>query len=146
MVGSAWMSALLDSLDSVMTCAVAFTAMALAGTPLADLTVLQWRTLVVAEHGVRVGALAEALGVSFPSASKLVKRLVSRGYVVLVRDEVDSRVRVVTVTPEGALLREQVREHRRRLFATAIEDLEVTISEPCAREIVKLGAAVSDIR
>src|SRR5581483_1671575 len=72
-------SPLLDALERLSVGIVGVTSAVFAGDPPIDLTLLQWRTLVVAteaENGLRISELAARVGASLPSASRLVERLV----------------------------------------------------------------------
>jgi len=68
-----------------------------------DLTLSQWRALVVLaeEDGQHVGDLADRLGISLPSASRLVRRLERRGLVSAERDENDRRATRLNLLPSG---------------------------------------------
>jgi DNA-binding MarR family transcriptional regulator len=97
-------------LEDIATASVALTARAI-GTVAADLTVLQWRALVVTaadEGGVSVGELAERVGLRPSAASRLVGRLVDRGLVMAHREDADRRIRCLRLTPAGRRLHRQV--------------------------------------
>lgn len=114
---------LADSLDRIAYSIVAITARALQEVAGPELTFLGWRVLVVVgEAGapIRLGAVAARLGLSAPSASKLVRRLERRGLVMLARDEVDRRGLVIALTPEGRHIREAVIRRRRRVLEESI--------------------------
>ena len=48
-----------------------------------------------------VGEIAEALGVTVPTVTVCVGKLVKKGYVTKTRSERDARVTIVELTPEG---------------------------------------------
>lgn len=103
-----------------MTCGVALTAVSLSASSLSDLTLLQWRALRVAERSVRVTEMADALNISLPSTSKIIKRLQGRGLVDLQRDVGDQRARMVTLTPAGVEALEGVLARRREYLRSAL--------------------------
>jgi DNA-binding MarR family transcriptional regulator len=90
----------------------------------ADLTLAQWRVLVVAAQGgsVRVGELADRLGISVPSTSRLVRRVEARGLVNATRALDDRRATDVNLTPGGRALVEAVVGRRRELIQRALDD------------------------
>jgi len=95
-----------------------------------DLTLPQVRILLMLEGGrLRVGQIASRLGVSLPTASGLVERLVSKGLVERCTCPRDRRAVECSLTPRGrevverstALRRSRIEEVLRRLCP---EDLE----------------------
>ncbi len=111
---------LLAAVDRLVGAAVGLTARALAEAGAgADLTVVQWRAVVVAGEGPEgrsVGEIAARLGLALPSASRLVRRLVRRGLVAIGPDERDRRRTLVALTPAGVRLRGDLLELRRGLI------------------------------
>lgn len=112
----------LESLELLLFSAIGMTSVALAEASAADLTLVQWRALVVIGRtdGLRVGDVATRIGLSLPSTSRLVGRLQRRGHVVTERDPQDRRATLVRMTPSGRRVRKAVINHRRRLMADAI--------------------------
>jgi DNA-binding MarR family transcriptional regulator len=90
----------------------------------ADLTLAQWRVLVVTAQGesVRVGELADRLGMSVPSTSRLVRRVEARRLVTATRALDDRRATDVNLTPAGRTLVEAVVGRRRELIQRALDD------------------------
>ncbi len=111
----------LDALDSLARGAVGLTAASLVVGERADLTLVQWRALAVLAEGrgepIRVGEVAARLGMSLPSASRLVRRLERHGLVTSERDERDRRATLVRPTTAGLELRDAVVRHRREAMA-----------------------------
>lgn len=68
----------------------------LTPTRLAALAVLE------AEGAIRIGALAERVGISPPTTSRLVESLVERGLVICTPDPDDHRAVRVGLSPSGA--------------------------------------------
>lgn len=126
----------LDSLERITFAAVAVTSDALLDAAGHELTFLAWRTLVVlgsVDRPLRMSDLAERLGISRPSASKLIRRLQRRGLVELGSDEADGRVLLVGLSTRGADLRASVVARRRELLAAAIAGpLPDTLAEDLA--------------
>ncbi|MCJ1674660.1 MULTISPECIES: MarR family transcriptional regulator [unclassified Rathayibacter] len=75
-----------------------------------DLTIQQLKALsviVTTEEGATGAGLAQSFGVSMPSMSKLIDRLVASGLVVRETDRADQRVRRIHATDLGrAVVRE----------------------------------------
>ncbi len=96
-----------------------------------DLSVPQFRALlhVSRRPGASLSDVAEHLGLSLPSVSKLVDRLVARGLVTR-QSAADDRRRVTLALTEAgqATLQEAVRFTRARL----LEDLAALPAEECA--------------
>jgi DNA-binding MarR family transcriptional regulator len=114
-----------DALERIAVEAVGLTARALASVdPPRDLTVSQWRTLVVVDAlgGARVGAIAARVGLSLPSTSRLIRRLERRGAVVTEPDPTDRRASIVRATPDGSAFRAAVAARRRELIVETLGD------------------------
>jgi DNA-binding MarR family transcriptional regulator len=71
-----------------------------------DLTMAQFKLLLlVAEHdGLRVGDLAQTLGVTPPTVTASLDRLVAHGLVLRQDDPIDRRLVIARATPEGRAL------------------------------------------
>src|SRR5689334_7560956 len=92
-----------------------------------DLTLPQWRVLLVVGQGrpaLRVGDVAERIGASLPSTSRILRRLERRGLLATERDERDRRATLVRLTTAGTATRHKVIAARRHLLAGAIDDHE----------------------
>jgi len=117
---------LLDALDRLARAGVGITTRALAESgSAAELTLQQWRALVVIAEagisGIRVGDLGRGLRVAAPGASRLVRRLEARGLAVVTRDAPDRRAAVVRATDTGRALWTAVILRRRALIAEALD-------------------------
>jgi DNA-binding MarR family transcriptional regulator len=107
-----------EALEAVTFGAVAVTTRALATTGL-ELTFAQWRVLVIVgegDAGAAVSDIATRLGSELSPASRLVGRMARRGFVTLVKDDLDRRVTRVTLTSAGSALRQAVLERRLALL------------------------------
>ena len=82
-----------------------------------------------------VKALAEHLGISVASASRAVETLVKRDLATRVEDEVDRRVRRVSLTAEGQAIADE-------LTAARLVGLEKFVASLAPRERSKLEAAL----
>lgn len=114
----------IDSLERLMYEAVGMTAVALATAAAGELTLSQWRLLVVVGRvdAIRVGDIAAAVGTSLTSTSRLIGRLERRGFVTTARDESDRRATLVRISDRGIALRETVVACRRDLMETALRE------------------------
>jgi DNA-binding MarR family transcriptional regulator len=112
----------LESLELLLFGAVGLTSVALTAAAAADLTIQQWRALVVIARldSIGVGEVAARVGTTLPSASRLIGRLERRGLVATSRDEVDRRRTMVRTTPEGTATFNAVVARRRELMHAAL--------------------------
>jgi DNA-binding MarR family transcriptional regulator len=128
---------LAHEVERLLTAGIGITARAIEQTPEAkDLTLLQWRVLVVAAEpaGIRIGELAAHLGVSVPSASRLVRRVEARELVTATRDAGDRRVTTVAVSTRGRRLVDAVVRARRTLIRRALADITIHGETPLHRD------------
>jgi DNA-binding MarR family transcriptional regulator len=138
---------LLDALERVATGIVGVTSAVFASEPPIDLTLLQWRTLVVvieAQDGVRISELAARVGSSLPSASRLVDRLVRRGLISIEIDTHDRRVRIARPTRAGTALRQRLIARRRDLLAARVAT--ITVSDETVAGLNTIGKALDSVR
>ncbi|MFC3494015.1 MarR family winged helix-turn-helix transcriptional regulator [Glycomyces rhizosphaerae] len=70
--------------------------------------------------GRTISAVAEAIGVDRPRASRLTAELLAEGLVERRPDPGDSRYALIRLTAEGGELIAEIREHRRRNVAEAL--------------------------
>src|SRR5699024_2494890 len=72
--------------------------------------------------GPNVGAVAHVVGVSSPSATRMIQQLERKGMLARRRSEIDERSTVVTLTEEGdrvlAIRRRGMEQKQRRIFDT----------------------------
>ena len=70
-----------------------------------ELSIAEFRTLECIGRGEdcrrAVGEIAEALGVTVPTVTVCVNKLVKKGYVTKNRSERDARIAIIELTPEG---------------------------------------------
>jgi DNA-binding MarR family transcriptional regulator len=134
---------LLEPLERLVIASVGLTTVALTAADPPELTLQQWRAIVLLGGGgaLHVGDVAARIGISLPSASRLVGRLEERGYVATARDPRDRRGTLVTLTPRGAEVRSAIIERRRLLMRTAIGDAASSLSHDVAAGLAVLAAA-----
>lgn len=117
---------LLDELERLALGTVAVTTRALSETTgPTELTFLGWRVLVLlglGEESLRLRDIAERLGASAPSTSRLIRRLERRGLVATGPDPTDRRGLRVRLSDDGDRLRMAVLARRRELLAQALAD------------------------
>ncbi len=77
-----------------------------------DLTMAQLKTLFTLEYRgpATIGQTAERLGISLPTASHLVDRLVQGGFVDRTEDAADRRRTLAAVTEKGSALTRRLRQ------------------------------------
>ncbi len=90
-----------------------------------DLSVPQFRTLnfLSVHPGSSLSAAAEHIGLTLPTMSVLIEGLVQRGLVDRVADVRDRRRVLLTLTPDGQLLRAQARDAAAAWLAGLLEPL-----------------------
>jgi DNA-binding MarR family transcriptional regulator len=124
-------AALLAAVDTVIMAAIGLTSRTLASSVARDVTVAQWRMLALldpAQAGIRLTDLADASAMSLPSASRMVNRLVARGFVRSDPDPADRRAVRITLTPRGRSTVEDVLRRRQAAVADALDGSAVSTS------------------
>ena len=108
----------------------------------AELTPTKLRALDVLARrgGLRVGELAERMGVDETSATRLADRLQAAGLVERRRAPEDGRVAIVVLTLHGQELAEDAAEQRRRFF----EDVLAALEPDERAELVRLTAKAAE--
>ena len=107
----------------MLTSGIGITARAIDQTAeAAELTLVQWRVLVIASQteGLRIGELAAHLGISIPSASRLVRRIEAQGLVTAMRADDDRRATNIALTKAGREIVDAVVRRRRELIGLAL--------------------------
>jgi DNA-binding MarR family transcriptional regulator len=133
-----------DAVERIILAGVAITARALDGE-IEDLTFPQWRVLtVVGEHEANehVGGVGRRIGVSAPSASRLLRRLEDRGLIELQRDVADRRYMRVRLTEAGQAARGRVIERRRILIRDALGGSDQAIPADTPGALSAIGEAL----
>jgi DNA-binding MarR family transcriptional regulator len=133
-----------DAVERIILGGVALTARALGGD-VEDLTFSQWRVLTIVgeqEATAHVSGVGQRVGVSAPSASRLLRRLEDRGLIELQRDAVDRRFMRVRLTPAGQAARGQVIERRRLLIRDALESFDHALPRDVPGALGAIGEAL----
>ncbi len=133
-----------DAVERIILGGVAITARAL-DTEIEDLTFPQWRVLtIVGEHeaNVHVSGVGRRVGVSAPSASRLLRRLEDRGLIELQRDAIDRRFMRVRLTEAGQAARSQVIERRRVLIRDALAAVDHSLPKDVPGALGVIGEAL----
>ena len=135
---------LVETLERLVVGAVGITTVALAEcAPAADLTLPQWRALLVVArgNGVRIGEIGSRVGMGLPSASRVVRRLERRGLVTTARDESDRRGTLVHPTPAGLHTWEQLVQYRRRMISDLLDALPAPLPVDIVDDLERLEQA-----
>jgi DNA-binding MarR family transcriptional regulator len=113
---------LFEAIELLMFGAIGLTSFALAEAAQVDLTLHQWRALVVIGRtdSIRVGEVAMQIGTALPATSRLLSRLERRGLLTSARDERDRRATNVWLTAAGQRFRDAVIQRRRELMRAAL--------------------------
>jgi len=107
-----------------------------------DVTLPQYRTLVVLTYGKRrLADLAEALAVSPSTATRMCDRLVRKGLITRSRDEIDRREVNLEVTPAGRKVVGDVIERRRSEVRSLLEGVPVDARRQLVDSLYILAAA-----
>ena len=107
-----------------------------------DLSVPQFRALgfVRRQPGTSLSEVAQHVGTSLPSASKLVGGLVSRSLVSRTPSETDRRRLVLVLTPKGVALLESARRGAQTHLARRLAGLSRDERAGVARALLALAA------
>jgi len=93
------------------------------------------------DNGLTVTALGTALAIGQPSASLLVEQLVRQGLVTRTTDQADRRRAIVSASPEGEELADELRLGRRATFAEWLGRLSDADAQELARALAALARA-----
>ncbi len=136
---------MLGAIELVIFGAIGLTSFAVAASAPSDLTLHQWRALVVIGRAdtIRVGEVAMQIGTGLPATSRLLLRLEQHGYVTSARDARDRRATNVSLTPFGERVRDAVLERRRALIAEALARTERPLPNDLAGGLHAIGKALA---
>lgn len=119
-------------------------ARSLAGE--ADVTLPQYRTLVaLCEAPSRLADLAQRLGVSPSTATRMCDRLVRKGLVTRTRDELDRREVNLTVTATGRRIVDEVIARRRHEVSAVLTAIPDETRELLIGALLQLASAVGNV-
>ncbi len=113
--------------------------------PLADLSVAQLHVIrVIRSHGeMAMSELADQVGVSPPSASAMVDRLVEKGVLCREHSTEDRRKVVVRISPEGERKAEEVEAGILKLFVDLVEKLGPGTTEKWCQVLERVKAVLA---
>src|SRR5262245_59328013 len=108
-----------------------------------ELTVAQIRVLFrLRNRGpISSGQLASGLGVTLPTVTSVIDRLVARGFAERRDDPSDRRRVIVAVTPAGQAVVESIQQGRRARLQRAIESIDAHALARLVVGLEALGAA-----
>ena len=81
------------------------------------------------KHELRIGEVAEAIGMQLPGASKVVGDLVDRGLCARREDTTDRRAKVVSLTAEGRALIDAIATRRAQEASFAMAGIDGVVSD-----------------
>lgn len=138
--------AIVDAVLSASRVLVAVAARSL-GDVAEEVTLTQYRTLVVlASRGPqRLAALAEALDVTPPTATRMCDRLVRRGLVVRRHERDDRRTIRLTLSETGRALVHAVTERRRAEIAGLLQAIPRSQQSDLVDSLQRLTAAAGEV-
>jgi len=112
-----------------------------------DVTLTQYRTLVVlASRGPQtVAALAEAVDVAPPTATRMSDRLVRKGLVVRRHDTTDRRLVRLTLSPAGRRLVDTVTGRRRAEIAALLAGIPAAQQAALVDALQQLAEAAGEV-
>jgi len=137
---------MVDAVLSASRVLVAIAARSLADAG-EEVTLTQYRSLVIlASRGPQgVAALAEAVAVTPPTASRLCERLVRKGLVHRRTDRRDRRQVRVGLTGAGRHLVDTVTGRRRREIADLLASIPPQDQRPVAAALQQLAKAAGEV-
>jgi DNA-binding MarR family transcriptional regulator len=114
----------------------------LAGSP-DQITLPQFRTLVVLHYGGsrRLADLAEALGVSPSTATRMCDRLVRKGLVARTRDDLDRREVNLSITGSGRKVVNDVIDRRKAEVGQLLEAIPDGLRRQLVNSLTLLAKA-----
>ncbi len=138
--------AIVDAVLSASRVLVAVAARSL-GDVAEEVTLTQYRTLVVlASRGPqRLAALAEALDVTPPTATRMCDRLFRRGLVVRRHERDDRRTIRLTLSDTGQALVHAVTERRRAEIARLLQAIPRSQQSALVDSLQRLTAAAGEV-
>ena len=137
----------IDAVERIIRGGVAITARAVTGE-IEDVTFAQWRVLTILgereppDSDVHVSGVGQRIGISAPSASRLLRRLEDRGFIELRRDPADRRFMRVRLTDAGRTIRMEVIERRRIVIREALGARDRALPPDLSQALDAIGDAL----
>src|SRR5664279_2790387 len=137
---------IVDAVLSASRVLVAVAARSL-GDVAEEVTLTQYRTLVVlASRGPQsLAALAEAVDVTPPTATRMCDRLIRKGLIVRRHDRVDRRLIRLTLAEKGHELVAEVTDRRRAEIADLLEAIPSEQQAALVDSLQRLTAAAGEV-
>jgi DNA-binding MarR family transcriptional regulator len=137
---------LVDAVLSASRVLVAVAARSIAGMG-DDVTLPQYRTLVVlASRGPQsLAGLAEAIGVTSATATRMCDRLVRKGLIRRRTERDDRRQLRVGLTPQGRELVETVTHKRRQEIAHIVQDIPMDERAIVVQALNRFATAAGEV-
>lgn len=113
------------------------------------LTDATWRPLLHLHflgNGIRQKDLAASVGIEGPSLVRLLDTLVAKGLIERTEDSTDRRAKLLSLTPEGRLAVDRIRETVTTVENKLLEPVSDDQIEQVAAFILRLEATVGDLR
>jgi DNA-binding MarR family transcriptional regulator len=140
---------IVHAVERVIYASVGLTTRAIDASPRAgDLTLAQWRVLAVLNDSrgpLRVTDVAERVGLSLPSASRLLARVTERGLISSETDERDRRALLVSLSDDGRNLLDEVLAIRRGLVRDALAGLNGDLHDGFADRLEELARGLGKL-
>ena len=114
------------------------------GAPTLTPTKLRALDVIGEDEGVRVGELADRIGIDETTATRLVDRLEAAGVAERRSAPSDRRVTLVGLTPSGVVLVREVAGRRQRFFCDVLAALEPDERTELVRLTAKAAAVLRD--
>ena len=109
-----------------------------------ELSIAEFHTLECIGHGEdhrrTVGEIAEALGVTVPTVTVCVNKLVQKGYVTKTRSEKDARIAIIELTPKGSKMNRLHRFFHEQMILAISHEFDEEEMDCLLRCIRKLNA------
>jgi DNA-binding MarR family transcriptional regulator len=137
---------LIDAFAIASRALVAIAARSLAGLSGVEITLPQYRALIIlsAQGPQRVMELAGRLNVNASTASRMVDRLVQKKLVRRRRDEADRRAMTIDLTNAGNKLVRDATMRRRLEIKRILQDLPRVNRQPLVEAMIAFAAAAGE--
>ena len=113
-----------------------------------ELSIAEFHTLECIGQGEdcrrAVGEIAEALGVTVPTVTVCVNKLVKKGYVTKTRSEKDARIAIIQLTPVGCKKNRLHRFFHEQMILAVSQEFDEEEMDCLLRCIRKLNAFFED--
>ncbi len=139
-------AALTEAMLTASRALVAVAARSLAVSAPADVTLPQYRALVVlaARGALRVGDLADALGIHPSTATRLCDRLVDRRLVRRAVDRNNRRETTISLSAGGRRVVDDVTEVRRAEIRAIVDRIPTDLRAPAVAALVAFAEAAGE--